>query len=108
MKTALKTIRTLIALLCFVSTAAYGQPRDTRQPPPPPELRIGIGVISGGNLVLTWPSEPGGNYQVLATTNLSEPFAPVGGTIPSAGTHTSFTNVVTPIPAHYFRVQRVF
>jgi len=61
---------------------------DTRTVIVPSPLVIS-GLGSDNQLVL-WDSTPGVNYQVLATTNLSQPFEPISGIIPSQGTTTSF------------------
>ncbi len=53
-----------------------------------PPLRIS--GLASNNQVLLWDSAPGVNYQVLATTNLTRPFQPLGGIVPSQGTTTSF------------------
>ncbi len=40
--------------------------------------------------LILWASAPGVNYQVLATTNLLQPFAPISDWIPGQGATTSF------------------
>ena len=42
-----------------------------------------------------WDSAPGVNYQVLATTNLTQPFQPISGTIPGTGTSTFYYDYLT-------------
>ncbi len=62
-----------------------------------------VGLSSNAN-VLTWLSVPGRSYQVLATTNLSVPFIPVGSVVTASGATASFTN--RPIAmGQYYRVQ---
>jgi hypothetical protein len=61
---------------------------DTRTIVIPPPLRIS-GLNPGSQLVI-WDSAPDVNYQVLATTNLAQPFTPISGTIPGTGTSTYF------------------
>jgi len=43
-----------------------------------------------GNNQLLWDSAPGLYYEVLATTNLTQPFEPISGVIPSQGTSTFY------------------
>jgi hypothetical protein len=47
------------------------------------------GIVNQNQLIL-WNSAPGVNYEVLATTNLTQPFQPISTIIPSQGTTTSF------------------
>jgi hypothetical protein len=49
-----------------------------------------ISGLDEGNQMVVWDSAPGLHYQVLATTNLAQPFQPVSGVIPGAGTTTYF------------------
>ncbi len=53
-----------------------------------PPLRIS--GLAGNNQLLLWDSAPGAQYQVLATTNLTQPFQPLGSIVPSQGGTTSF------------------
>ncbi|HTQ52206.1 MAG TPA: hypothetical protein VMJ12_15975, partial [Candidatus Acidoferrales bacterium] len=61
---------------------------DTRTVIVPPPLVIS--GLSSNNQLVIWESAPGANYQVLATTNLAQPFQPVSGIIPSSGSSTYF------------------
>ncbi|HEX3716946.1 MAG TPA: alpha-amylase family glycosyl hydrolase [Verrucomicrobiae bacterium] len=54
--------------------------------------------------VLSWTSISGMAYQILSTTNLAMPFAPLGGTITASGTTTQRTNNFGD-PARFFRLQ---
>ena len=77
---------------------------DTRTVIVPPPL-----VISGlanNNQLLLWNSTPGVNYQVLATTNLAQPFQPISGTIPGQGSTTSFYDA-NPAPQKFYEIQMV-
>lgn len=63
-------------------------------------------VISGlaeNNQLVMWSSAPGLTYQVLATTNLSQPFTPIG-TVPSQGNTTSFYDA-NPTPQKFYEVE---
>jgi hypothetical protein len=61
---------------------------DTRSFIVAPPLKI-AGLASNHQLLL-WNSVPGVNYQVLATSNLAQPFQPIGTLLPSQGPTTSF------------------
>ncbi len=54
--------------------------------PPPPRIS---GLDSNHQLVV-WDSIPNAHYQVLATTNLSQPFAPISPIIPATDVSTSY------------------
>ena len=58
---------------------------DTRLVIVAPPLKIS--GLASNNQLLMWDSVPGVNYQVLATTNLSQPFQPISGSIPEPGQH---------------------
>lgn len=61
---------------------------DTRTVIVAPPLRIS--GLSSNNQLVVWDSAPGVNYQVLATTNLAEPFRPISSVIPGSGSSTYF------------------
>jgi len=61
---------------------------DTRTVIVAPPLRIS-GYSSSNQLVI-WDSAPGVNYEVLATTNLTQPFTPISSVIPGNGPSTYF------------------
>ena len=79
---------------------------DTRSVIVVPPLTIsGLG---GDNYQLVlWNSAPGVNYQVLATTNLSQPFQPISGTIPSQGTTTSYYDNNTNSLQKFYQIEMV-
>ncbi|HTR43559.1 MAG TPA: hypothetical protein VMH87_18255, partial [Pseudomonadales bacterium] len=60
-----------------------------------------------GNNQLNWSSAPGLNYEVLATTNLNDPFEPISGVIPSQGTSTSYTDqtYTNTIPQKFYEIE---
>lgn len=63
-------------------------------------------VISGlteNYQLLSWSSAPGVTYQVYATTNLSQPFEPIG-TVPSQGSTTSYYDQ-NPEPQKFYEVE---
>ena len=70
---------------------------------PGPLLISGLG---DNNQLVLWNSTPGVNYQVLATTNLAQPFQPISGIIPSQGTTTSFYDA-NPAPQKFYEIEMV-
>jgi glycosidase len=58
-----------------------------------------VATISGNNETILWSSTPGNNYEVLATTNLTQPFKPVSGVISATGLSTSYTDISNSPPA---------
>jgi hypothetical protein len=60
-----------------------------------------------GEQQLIWSSAPGVYYEVLATTNLTQPFQSISGIIPSQGTSTFFddANNSPPVPQKYYQIE---
>ena len=77
---------------------------DTRTVIVPPPLVIS-GLANNQQQIL-WDSAPGVNYQVLATTNLTQPFQPIGGITPSQGATTSFYDP-DPAPQKFYEIEMV-
>lgn len=71
-----------------IYTNAVSPIGDTRSIIVAPPLRIS--GLSDNNQLVIWDSAPGVNYQVLATTNLSQPFQPISEVIPGSGSSTYF------------------
>jgi hypothetical protein len=71
-----------------------------------PFFQANASSVANNNIVITWNSQPGQMYQMLSSTNLTQPFTPLGGLIPSGGTSTSFTNSFTAIKARFFRIKQ--
>jgi hypothetical protein len=65
-----------------------------------------ISGLGGNNQLVLWNSTPGVNYEVLATTNLAQPFQPISGIIPSQGTTTSFYDA-NPEPQKFYEIEMV-
>jgi hypothetical protein len=79
---------------------------DTRMIIVTPPLQIT--AVAVNNQPLQWDSAPGLNYQVLATTNLAQPFQPVGTPIPSQGATTSyFDNDTNQNSQKFFEIEMV-
>ena len=77
---------------------------DTRTVIVAPPLRIS--GLSDNNQLVVWDSAPGVNYQVLATTNLSQPFQPISDVIPGSGSSTYFYDP-NPAPQKYYEIMIV-
>jgi hypothetical protein len=77
---------------------------DTRTVVVPPRLRIS--GLSGNNQLVFWDSAAGLNYQVLATTNLLQPFEPISGIIPGQGATTSFYDA-SPAAQKFYQIEMV-
>jgi hypothetical protein len=60
-----------------------------------------------GNNELIWASAPDVNYEVLATTNLAQPFENISGIIPSQGSSTFYydTTYTNAIPQKFYEVE---
>jgi hypothetical protein len=60
-----------------------------------------------GNNELIWASAPDVNYEVLATTNLEQPFENISGIIPSQGSSTFFYDLsyTNAIPQKFYEVE---
>ena len=67
-----------------------------------------ITAVAVNSQPLQWDSAPGLNYQVLATTNLAQPFQTVGTPIPSQGATTSyFDNDTNQNSQKFFDIEMV-
>ncbi|HEY3860312.1 MAG TPA: alpha-amylase family glycosyl hydrolase [Verrucomicrobiae bacterium] len=69
----------------------------------PPLLITNLG---GHNQLVVWDSAPGVTYQVLATTNLAQPFQPISGNVSSQGASTSFYDP-NPAPQKFYEIEEV-
>ena len=91
-------------LLMVIYTNASVPISDTRVITIAPPLRIS--ALENNNQLLIWDSAPGINYQVLATTNLLSPFAPVSDVIPGSGSSTFFFDP-NPADQKFYQIQMV-
>ena len=66
---------------------------------------VNITQQPGGSCQITWTSAPAVNYQVWATTDLSQPFSLIRGTIPSGGATTSYTDTSAAGAVKYYKVK---
>jgi hypothetical protein len=69
-----------------------------------PPLRIS--GLAGNDQLVVWDSAPGINYQVLATTNLSEPFVPISPVIPATTASTVYFDT-SSAPEKFYIIQVV-
>jgi hypothetical protein len=61
-------------------------------------------TMPNGNQLIVWSSEPGENYQVLSTADLSRPFVPISGIITATGYTTSFLDASVPGLVRYYEI----
>ncbi|HLZ52880.1 MAG TPA: alpha-amylase family glycosyl hydrolase [Verrucomicrobiae bacterium] len=62
---------------------------------------------AGGNPLIVWGSTPGANYQVLATTNLTQPFQPIGPVVTTNGYSASLYDTSPPAPQKFYEIEIV-
>ena len=60
---------------------------------------------AGANPLIIWGSTPGANYQVLVTTNLTQPFQPLGPVITTNGFSASLTTRHRPRRRNFTRLK---
>jgi glycosidase len=78
---------------------------DTRSVVVVPPLVIS-GLGGNNDQLVFWNSAPGVNYQVLATTNLTQPFQSISGVIPSQGVTTSYYDP-NPAAQKFYQIEMV-
>jgi hypothetical protein len=73
---------------------------------PPPLM---ISGLASNNQAVVWSSTPGVNYQVLATTNLAQPFTPISDVIPASGLSTTYQDISNspPTPQKFYEIKVV-
>ncbi len=69
-----------------------------------PPLRISS--LANNNQLVVWDSAPGVNYQVLATTDLTQPFQVISAIIPATGSSAFFYDP-NPAPKKFYEIQMV-
>jgi hypothetical protein len=62
---------------------------------------------AGSNPLVVWGSTPGVNYQVLVTTNLAQPFQPIGPIVTTNGFSASLTDTSPPAPQKFYVIEIV-
>jgi hypothetical protein len=91
-------------LIQVIYTNALPPVSDTRSVIVSPPLQIS--GFSANHQLVIWNGVPGVNYEVLATTNLLQPFEVISGLIPSTGGSTSFFDP-NPAPQKFYEVEMV-
>ncbi len=69
-----------------------------------PRPQASVTILPGGDRFIIWNSEPGRFYQILATTDLTEPFTPLSGIIPSGGITTSYVDSSAPGQRRFYEI----
>jgi len=80
---------------------------DTRTVIVAPPFQITSVANTGANPLIVWASVPGVNYQVLATTNLTQPFAPIGPVVTTNGFSASFYDTSPTVPQKFYEIEIV-
>jgi glycosidase len=80
---------------------------DTKTVIVAPPFQITSLANSGGNPLLVWGSTPNVNYEVLATTNLTQPFEPIGPVIRTNGFSASFYDTSPAAPQKFYEIEIV-
>ena len=93
----------LIEVVYTNAVTSIGDARTVIVAPPLTLSRLG----GGNSQLVLWQSAPGVNYQVLATTNLLQPFQNLGGTIPSQGATTSYYDPNPAVAQKFYEVEMV-
>jgi hypothetical protein len=73
----------------------------------PGPFQISASGLSSSPPLVVWNSTPGLTYEVLSTTNLSEPFQPISGLIPATGAATFFPDPTSNAPQKFYKVEVV-
>ena len=100
-------IGTNLIQIVYSNNATGAQLSDSQTVIVPPPLVIS-GLIDNFKTIV-WSSTPGLDYQVLATTNLTQPFTPASGVIPASALSTSFMDVSNspPAPQKFYEIEIV-
>jgi hypothetical protein len=62
--------------------------------------------LGNNNQIVSWSSAPGVTYEILATTNLTQPFLPIGTNLAGQGSTTSFTDT-NALPEKFYLIEAV-
>jgi MBG domain (YGX type) len=67
--------------------------------------QLSAGVLSGGQLVFTWPTIANQTYQFETTTDLiAAPWAPAGNPVVGTGNPVAVTNAIGNSPQQFFKL----
>jgi hypothetical protein len=72
-----------------------------------PPFQITSLANAGANPLIEWGSTPGVNYQVLVTTNLAQPFQPLGPVVTTNGFSASMADTSPPAPQKFYIIEIV-
>jgi hypothetical protein len=72
-----------------------------------PSSALRITEWDNGNRLIVWASQPDRQYQVLATTNLSEPMVPISPIVQGNSGSTFYFDSAQPAAQKYYRIQLV-
>jgi len=72
-----------------------------------PPFQITSLANAGASPVIVWGSTPGVNYQVLVTTNLAQPFQPVGPIVTTNGYSASLIDTSPAAPQKFYVIEIV-
>jgi hypothetical protein len=78
---------------------------DTRTVIVAPPFQITSVANANANPLIVWGSLPGVNYQILATTNLAQPFQPIGQIITTNGFSASFYDTSPSAPQKFYEIE---
>jgi hypothetical protein len=62
--------------------------------------------LGSNHQTVSWSSAPGVTYEILATTNLTQPFLPIGTNLAGQGSTASFDDT-NAAPQKFYQVQAV-
>ncbi len=72
-----------------------------------PPFQITSLANANSNSLIVWGSTPGVSYQVLATTNLTQPFEPIGPVVTTNGFSASFYDTSPSAPQKFYEIEIV-
>jgi hypothetical protein len=75
--------------------------------PQDPNSLLRITELANGHRLVVWDSVSNVNYQVLATTNLSEPMQPLSPILPASGPTSFYFDASPDAPIKFYRIQVV-
>jgi hypothetical protein len=72
-----------------------------------PPFQITSLANASANPLIVWGSTPGVNYQVMVTTNLAQPWQPLGPIVTNNGFSASLTDTSPPAPQKFYVIEIV-
>jgi glycosidase len=80
---------------------------DTKTVIVAPPFQITSLANTGAYPLIVWGSTPNVNYQILATTNLTQPFEPIGPVVTTNGFSASFYDTSPVAPQKFYEIEIV-